>query len=119
MGHLEQQDACYTMRRIFSNNLVWTNPPNTNKMCRSPNYSAFLFPLFFGPFFLCSRLWLVIKKNDVSSHHLLDDGVIKNLFTAHSLMLSGTHRQELIDTMVMMIIGSVHNNTDLLPSTEK
>jgi hypothetical protein len=24
--------------RIFSNNLVWTNLPNTNKMCRSPNH---------------------------------------------------------------------------------
>jgi hypothetical protein len=40
-------------------------------------------------------------------------------------MLSGTDGEadvgrKLIDTMVMMIIGSVHNNTDLLPpSTEE
>jgi hypothetical protein len=67
----------------------------------------------------------VIKKRDGPVITLLDDRVIKNLFTAHSLMLSGTDGEadvgrKLIDTMVMMIIGSVHNNTDLLPpSTEE
>ncbi len=111
--------------KIFSNNVVWTNLPNTNKMCRSPNHRALSLSFFFLPFSLCSCLWLVIKKRDGPVITLLDDRVIKNLFTAHSLMLSGTDGEadvgrKLIDTMVMMIIGSVHNNTDLLPpSTEE
>lgn len=65
--------------RIFSNNLVWTNLPNTNKMCRSPNHRAFLFPFFFTLF----SLFLPLKKEWCSSHYPLDTIELSKTYSLH------------------------------------
>jgi hypothetical protein len=55
--------------KIFSNNVVWTNLPNTNKMYRSPNHQALSLSFFFLPFLFVLAL-VGDKKERWSSHHL-------------------------------------------------